>query len=896
MLANLRGMTVAWVLCLIIGSAPMAVARAAPAANAVLRAGVARVDITPPAGVPLGGYGARKGKPATGVHDPLYAKALVLDSGAERIAICTVDMVLMPSSLYDDVAKQVAAQTKIPKDHLMICASHSHAGFGAVFKETRFITGAFDASLYRTVVDKLASAIVEAERKLAPARYGSGLTRVETLSRNRTRDGGPIDPDLHVLRIDRANGEPLAALMNFAAHPTVLGASTMEFSADFVGYATAAMEKTAPGLLALYANGTQGNVAPNPPKGEGGGFAACERMGKALADEALSVFLGIGTTDRVPIKVAFQPVKVRLTPHIDIDTYAQQFAIDQDVIVAIPGEAFVELGQAIKAKGRELGFRHVMTFGLANGSIGYMLPRDLWMKHEYESLVSAAGIGLGPFVRDTEIALMEALRAAIDWLPKGDGVIVPGRILPAGPVGGAVVQAVAGNGVGAGAAAIEITPVVSEDRPPVWIAGYGTGRRATGVHDDLYARAFALRAGGVTVAFVALDLVGLFYDDVLAIRAQLADVKLDHLVVASTHNHEGPDTMGQWGPSRGKTGRNPAYDAQVRERAAAAVRHAVAVLQPARIIFGQAEARGLMADTRLPTVLDETVYVMKAETLAGLTIGTLVNWSAHPETLGSKNTLITADFPYYVVRRMEQVLGGTAVYFSGSIGGLLTTERAVVTDPLTGQPAPEHSFRKAEVIGMQVAEAAVAAVKDQPASPIPTIRIQKKEVFVPMTNRLFRLASGLRLFGKRTLYSNGQPDETTEPGEKWGVPFSVPLGRDLLTEVNVITAGEAQFITVPGEIYPELVNGGIQSPQDPGADFPGAAREEPPLRSLMKGRYKFVLGLANDELGYIIPKSQWDEKPPFGYGRESAQYGESNSCGPDAAPAITGALRALLGR
>src|SRR5262249_19796565 len=152
-------------------------------------------------------------------------------------------------------------------------------------------------------------------------------------------------------------------------------------------------------------NGTQGNVAPKPPAGEGDGFAACQRMGSALAAEALKVYQAIKTTDRVPIKVGFQPVKFRLTAHVVTDTYLQQFVIDQDVIIAIPGEAFVELGQAIKQKGRELGFRRVMTFGLANGSVGYLLPRELWLKHEYESLVSAAGIGLGPFVRDTEIAL-----------------------------------------------------------------------------------------------------------------------------------------------------------------------------------------------------------------------------------------------------------------------------------------------------------------------------------------------------------------------------------------------------------------------------------------------------------------------------------------------------------
>ena len=62
--------------------------------------------------------------------------------------------------------------------------------------------------------------------------------------------------------------------------------------------------------------------------------------------------------------------------------------------------------------------------------------------------------------------------------------------------------------------------------------------------------------------------------------------------------------------------------------------------------------------------------------------------------------------------------------------------------------------------------------------------------------------------------------------------------------------------------------------------------EVPPLRELMPGRVKFLVGLANDEIGYIIPRRQWDERPPYAYGRSSGQYGEINSCGPQVAPLI----------
>jgi len=95
-----------------------------------------------------------------------------------------------------------------------------------------------------------------------------------------------------------------------------------------------------------------------------------------------------------------------------------------------------------------------------------------------------------------------------------------------------------------------------------------------------------------------------------------------------------------------------------------------------------------------------------------------------------------------------------------------------------------------------------------------------------------------------------------------------------------------------GELYPELSIGGIEAPQEPGADFQGAPRE-PALR-LISSRPLFIIGLANDELGYLIPKSEWDGEPPYAYGRSEPQYGERNSCGPDTARLVMDALAGIL--
>ena len=100
------------------------------------------------------------------------------------------------------------------------------------------------------------------------------------------------------------------------------------------------------------------------------------------------------------------------------------------------------------------------------------------------------------------------------------------------------------------------------------------------------------------------------------------------------------------------------------------------------------------------------------------------------------------------------------------------------------------------------------------------------------------------------------------------------------------------FLHQPGEIYPEIIEGGIESPS--GQDFDIAPVEIPPLRTLMKGKYQFTVGLSNDMIGYIIPKSEWDDKPPYIYDNEESPYGEINSVGHDTAPIIHRELKEIL--
>lgn len=427
-----------------------------------------------------------------------------------------------------------------------------------------------------------------------------------------------------------------------------------------------------------------------------------------------------------------------------------------------------------------------------------------------------------------------------------------------------------------------ITPALSK---PVWLAGFAHGRAATAIHDDLYAVAVVIDDGEHRVGLVALDAIGFFHDEVVAVRRNVpSSARLDYMVVASTHNHSAPDLMGIWGPSDYRSGIDPAYRAQVVAAAAAALQDAVAALAPAAVALAEVplEPAGLVADSRDPQVFDATLRLMYFTRPDGSTMGSLVNWADHPETPWAGNTEITADFPGFLRealengvtvagKQVEEGLGGMHVYVNGAIGGLMTTNPATaVADPYDGRTYTEPSHDKSRAVGRRLAAAVFSAVRGRTLvpQPEPRLAVSARTLALRIDNPLFRIAAGIGLFGR------GQPRL-----------------NHIRTEVGMLTFGDAAIACVPGELYPEIANGGIEHPA--GADFDIAPVEVPSIRDGMPGRVKFLVGLANDEIGYIIPKSEWDDAAPWLYGSAQRHYGEINSLGSDTGPTIHAALQQL---
>jgi hypothetical protein len=441
-------------------------------------------------------------------------------------------------------------------------------------------------------------------------------------------------------------------------------------------------------------------------------------------------------------------------------------------------------------------------------------------------------------------------------------------------------------GLQAGFAAVDITPKVAPERR-VYLAGYGMNRKATAVHDPLYARSVVLAHGQARIAICCVDLVGLQYPQVQAIRRRLSGFR--YVMVSSTHNHEGPDVIGIWGRGPFNRGVDHEYLDLVVERVVQSVQEAAANLGPVTATFGTAEDESLLSDSRLPEVKDGVLRAVKLSRVdSGDTAGLLVQWNCHPESLGAKNKLITADFPWATVAALSAKYRCPVVYVSGAVGGLMSNPAGRILDE-AGKELPDGTFEYAERYGEAVAELANRAMATAIPVTLTPLAVSSKTLLIPVHNSLYRAARALGVMQREAFVWTGDPNEQGDPMTAENASQESAIS----SEVACVRLGELYIACIPGELYPELVYGKFQEPVEANVDFPSAPLE-PTIASIFGHRKWMLIGLANDEVGYIMPKRQWDKSPPYAYGRESAQYGEINSCSSEVAPIVMNALQDCL--
>jgi hypothetical protein len=425
---------------------------AAPGSSApcpgCIAAGAAALDVTPPVGVPLAGYGSLDRrlafpdlldrapyafwlKPSRGAHDPIMARALHLESrkgGREmnvRLLWIAVDLVGVDREMVQDLRGRLEAAGR-RHDAIIVSASHTHSGPGAFARSAPFEFLTLDryvAAVREHLLAGMERAARLAEDRKVPARIGAGRGEVHRIVKSRIH--GDLDHELGVLKVVGGDGRPVALLWNYAIHGTALGATNLSLSGDVMGEASRALE-AALGVPALYTNGAVADVSPSRR-----GWGGVREIGAALAQGVRSVWEKTPLERSSGLRVVAEPLLLP-EPRLSLRNCAGRLfprwatvglsslmprssemvgvAIGDSAWVTVPGELQTSLGQAIKAGGRGR-FSLVFVAGLSNDYLGYFLsPEEYRQGARYIGCSALYGEGGGRLLADMAVEIFRKLR------------------------------------------------------------------------------------------------------------------------------------------------------------------------------------------------------------------------------------------------------------------------------------------------------------------------------------------------------------------------------------------------------------------------------------------------------------------------------------------------------
>lgn len=256
--------------------------------------GFGKRDITPPVGIPMWGYGARHDALSNGVLDPLFAKAVVIRAGDDKVALVGLDIGRGPTGpMMEQIRTEISEKAKIA--HVLISGSHSHHGPVIELTDREGLgKGKFDKGVEyaKKLPELISEAILEADKNAIPAKMGVATRSDLNLNRNRQskRPQKATDPMIAVMRFDDDAGKPIAVLVNFAAHPVMTEAAILKYSADYPGF----MQNRVESVLktnCLFMQGASGDMSPNAPEAHRGP----QKFGEHLGDIVTELASGIKT-------------------------------------------------------------------------------------------------------------------------------------------------------------------------------------------------------------------------------------------------------------------------------------------------------------------------------------------------------------------------------------------------------------------------------------------------------------------------------------------------------------------------------------------------------------------------------------------------------------------------
>lgn len=387
-----------------------------------------------------------------------------------------------------------------------------------------------------------------------------------------------------------------------------------------------------------------------------------------------------------------------------------------------------------------------------------------------------------------------------------------------------------------GASRKKITP--TPEMGPVYRAGYkmGEAEQLTGVVDDIFLRCLTIENGAARIVFLSLDLIGLFRDFTEALAARLAPQGIDsrNLIVATTHIHSGPDTMGLWGPSIEESGYNERYGEFLLETSAKAVVEAMESAQWTRAYLAHEEKNLGVANYRQSDELTLALWSISFRS-EDETVGTLISYTAQPELAPRDDDRISAGYPGEACRLLDDALGGATLFLLGTCGGM---------EP----EGCEKGYDTAHAYGTKLAEEVLRMNAD--ASPLAEdgLAVTTADVELPVENPGFQL-----MMEAEIIKTSQRPPNA-------------------VTTISKVNIGEIVLFALPGEAFPGIV-----------ADIAGDSRQR-----------NLFINQANDSLGYFIPPDQFRSEPTeWDEGHHFTGH-ELESLGPQAGEAIRQKLLSLV--
>lgn len=413
-----------------------------------------------------------------------------------------------------------------------------------------------------------------------------------------------------------------------------------------------------------------------------------------------------------------------------------------------------------------------------------------------------------------------------------------------------------------------------------YIAGYGENNPAKGVIDPQYAHAFWLddNSGKGGNLFISLDVVGLLKKDVDHLKKLLKDfvvaTNCRSITVMSTHNHAGIDTMGIWGKLP-HTGKNRKFMTILYNAAITAAVAAYKDRRDGKLYYGSIEVPDMQEDIRTPVVYSKTLTRFRFVPADGTREIYFLNFASHSESLQGCNSLISADFPCYLREKIRKETGAETIYGVGAIGGMISME-IENEDLLRKENRLLESTRN---IGYKLADYALSI--DNEKELLPKISYIKQEFYCPVENPVLTIACQIGLLN----------------ADKYHIPYSDK--NALKTEISYYEIDDVGIAMIPCELFPELAYGGYLSEEESAEGLSPEINPEP-LCKIAGNKNLLIFGLANDELGYVIPPNDFmlNESSPYldkaidRFNRR--HYEETNSMGPETAATIADAFRGIM--